>query len=132
MSQPSQQPLEPECVPTSFHPHQNLPFQLTVKLDCFTGSEPLFRMLPRFCIDHRNLLEPRMEITAYNRHWRLLSFRVLVFANSSLPGARWEPSLLSNQTRSQGFFEFQGKERGGRFLFSKAYKSLYRRRFKKN
>jgi hypothetical protein len=44
-------------------------------------------------------LEARMEITAYNLHWRLLSLRALVFANSSLLGARQEPSLLSNQLR---------------------------------
>jgi hypothetical protein len=39
-----------------------------------------------------------MEITAYNLHWPLLSLRVSVLRkNSSLLGAREEPSLLSNQ-----------------------------------
>jgi hypothetical protein len=35
-----------------------------------------------------------------------------------------------SRTRSQEFLEFGEEREGGRILFSKAYKSLYRRRFK--
>src|SRR5215475_10865098 len=40
------------------------------------------------------------------------------------------PPTPWSRTRSQAFFNFREKERGGSFLFSKACKSLCRRRFK--
>jgi hypothetical protein len=61
-----------------------------------------------------------MEITAYNLHWRLLSLRVLVLRkNSSLLGAREEPSLLSNQAkRGSGLFAHTAKTQIPRCLRS--------------
>jgi hypothetical protein len=52
---------------------------------------------------------------------------------SPIAGPEWptqvaDHHLVPNQVMRA--FEFQGKERGGSFLFSKACKSLYRRRFK--
>jgi hypothetical protein len=46
-------------------------------------------VLSGFCIKHRNLLETRVEITAYNLHWRLLSPESWSSSNSSLLGAGW-------------------------------------------
>jgi hypothetical protein len=98
MSGCGQQTLEPQRVPASFHAHQNRPWQLTIELDRFRRGQLSFGVLSGLYIDHGNLLETRMEITAYNLHWRLLSLRVLVLRkNSSLLGTRKEPSLLSNQ-----------------------------------
>jgi hypothetical protein len=50
---------------------------------------------------------------------------------SSTPHGRPRWSTTWSRTRFLGFFEFfRGKRGGGSFLFSKACKSLYRRRFK--
>src|ERR1700732_3736906 len=79
MSLPSQQSLKPQHVAGSFHSYHHFSLQLAVELFRFCRGQFPFCLLSCFRVDHRNLLETRMEITAYNLHWRLLSFRVLVF-----------------------------------------------------
>src|SRR5579859_6637962 len=66
-----------------------------------------FHILSAFCVHHCDALKTRMKITTnpYNAHIRLLSFRVLVFANSSLLGTEWEPLLLCNQARANARVE---------------------------
>ena len=70
MPQLRQQPLEPGIVPAGFHPHPHrLARQAAVKLlalprDALIASP---RSLP-FVVKDRDLLKPRMKITAYNQH----------------------------------------------------------------
>ena len=68
-------------------------FSVVLKLFGFGRRQLLLRMLSCFCVDHRNLLETRMEITAYNLHGGSFHSESW-FRNSSLLGTREEPSLL--------------------------------------
>src|SRR5579885_3873360 len=79
MPQLGQHPLEPQHVARGFHPYHHLSLELAVEWLGLGRRQLLLRLLSCFCINHDDLLETRMEITAYNLHWRLLSFRVLVF-----------------------------------------------------
>src|SRR5206468_7330679 len=101
-SQLRQQPLEPGIVPASFHPHTNrLPRQRTVKLLRLFAVEPFFLILPRFVVKDRDLLKPRMKITAYNQH-DVGSFSVSLgrfFAATNVLAAI-EPTSLCNQART--------------------------------
>src|SRR5207302_5724990 len=96
-----QQALEPARVAASLDPHfHRFPLQAAVELFRFARGmvQLLSHSLLRLQIQHRNLLEAGMKITAYNLHDGSFSARVLGLANSSLLGAASEPSLLSNQT----------------------------------
>jgi hypothetical protein len=55
--------------PQAFISYQYSVLQLAIKLGGFAWLRALFRVLSGFCIKHRNLLEIRVEITAYNFHW---------------------------------------------------------------
>jgi hypothetical protein len=65
-----QQALEPGIVPAGFHPHSHfLPRQRTVKLLRFLAVlQTFFLILSRSIVKDRDLLKPRMKITAYNQH----------------------------------------------------------------
>ena len=70
VSQLPQQPLEPARRPAGFHPHSHhLARQAAVKLFRFPAvlQSPL-TPFPSFRIHKRNLLKPRVKITAYNPH----------------------------------------------------------------
>ena len=64
-----QQPLEPRIVPARLHPHPHLlPRQRPVKLLRFrTVLQPLFLYFACSVVKDRDLLKPRMKITAYNQ-----------------------------------------------------------------
>src|SRR5260221_12304360 len=68
MAEFAEQPLQPQRVTAGFDAYDPLARQSTVELRRFSSGESLFRMLSSFCVDHSNLLETRMEITAYNLH----------------------------------------------------------------
>ena len=65
-----QQPFEPGIVPASLHPHPYfLPRQSRVKLFRFLAvTQTFFLILSRSLVKDRDLLKPRMKITAYNQH----------------------------------------------------------------
>src|SRR6266436_2762118 len=69
-SQLRQQPLEPGIVPASLHPYANgLSRQGSVKLLRLGAvTQPFFLILPTLVVKDRDLLNPRMKITAYNQH----------------------------------------------------------------
>ena len=69
-SQLLQQPLEPRIVPASLHPHSNfLARQTAIKLFRFPAVLQSFLLnLSRSIVKDRDLLKPRMKITAYNQH----------------------------------------------------------------
>src|SRR5271165_2705498 len=68
VSQPGQHALEPQGVAASLHADDYFALQSSVKRLRLGGSQLAFRILPRFRVEHSNLLETRMEITAYNLH----------------------------------------------------------------
>src|SRR5258707_2823872 len=68
MSQLRQQTLHPQRIPAGFHTHDGFAFESAVERNGFAPVQLPFRMLSCFCVDHSNLLETRMEITAYNLH----------------------------------------------------------------
>src|SRR5579864_5966525 len=89
----AQQALEPTRVPAGFHSHPHaLPFEPGVELlGFFTVRQPPLPQLTALSVDKRNLLEPRMIVTAYNQHVRLLSsepFGGLRFQSLLGPGSR--------------------------------------------
>jgi hypothetical protein len=65
-----QQPLEPRIVPASLHPHSNfLARYIPIKLLRFSAVLQSFLLhLSRSIVKDRDLLKPRMKITAYNQH----------------------------------------------------------------
>src|SRR5579863_10267434 len=69
-AQPLQQPLEPGIMPASLHPHSHrLPAQRTIKLlRLLAVQQAPFRNFSRLVVKDRDLLKPRMKITAYNQH----------------------------------------------------------------
>src|SRR5881396_365989 len=99
-SQLRQQPLEPGIVPASLHPYANgLPRQRTVKLlRFFAMTQPFFLILPSLIVKDRDLLKPRMKITAYNQH-DVGSFSVSLWSSRSYLLAAIEPTSLCNQTK---------------------------------
>src|SRR5206468_7343220 len=101
-SQPRQQPLEPGIVPASFHPHANgLPRQRTIKLLRLRAvTQPFFLILPCLIVKDRDLLKPRMKITAYNQH-DVGSFSVSLWSFSQATNvlAAIEPTSLCNQAQ---------------------------------
>src|SRR5512133_29517 len=64
-------------MPTGFHAHTHLEallFQFAIELlRFFPVRQPQFSQFTALSVDKRNLLEPRMIVTAYNQHVRLLS-----------------------------------------------------------
>src|SRR5258707_6429850 len=58
----------PQRIPAGFHTDDGFAFESAVERHCFVPVQLPFRMLSCFCVDHSNLLETRMEITAYNLH----------------------------------------------------------------
>src|SRR6202140_2177875 len=64
------QPLEPRIVPARLHPHPHfLPRQRPIKLLRFRPVlQPFFLYFSRSVVKDRDLLKPRMKITAYNQH----------------------------------------------------------------
>src|SRR5437660_10381457 len=109
-----QQPLEPGIVLASFHPYpHSLPRQRTVKLLRLGAvTQPFFLILPSFVVKDRDLLKPRMKITAYNQH-DVGSFSVSLgrFAATNLLAA-FEPTSLCNQAqRELGRIESHAKSR---------------------
>jgi hypothetical protein len=70
LSQLAQQPLEPARRPARFHAHSHrLSRQAAVKPLRFPAMlQPALPPLSSFRVDKRNLLKPRMKITAYNPH----------------------------------------------------------------
>src|SRR5215475_1538535 len=75
VSQPGQHSLEPLRVARCFHAHAHWFLQPRVKLLRLTVPvvESAFDQVPGFRVHHRNLLEARVKIYAYNQHTRLLS-----------------------------------------------------------
>jgi hypothetical protein len=74
---------------------------------------------------------PRYQSQAANRG--VFLFLGIVFPSLfQKAGSAWSPQVADHQVPNQvlGFFEFFREREGGSFLFSKACKSLYRRRFK--
>jgi len=65
-----QQPLEPRILPARLHPYPHLlPRQRAVKLLRFRPVlQPFLCYLSRSIVKDRDLLKPRMKITAYNQH----------------------------------------------------------------
>src|SRR5271157_4374301 len=68
VSQSGQHALEPQGVAARLHADDYFPLQLGVKLLGLSRIQLAFHVLPGFGIEHSNLLETRMEITAYNLH----------------------------------------------------------------
>src|SRR5947208_15580945 len=68
-------PLEPMRVTSGFHPHAGGSWKSRVKGPGFSGLvfQPALNDFAGLGIQHRDLLEARMKITAYNQHTRLLS-----------------------------------------------------------
>jgi len=63
-----QQALEPRIVSARFHPHPHRPRQRTVEpLRFFPVPQAFFLILPGLIVQDRDLLKPRMKITAYNQ-----------------------------------------------------------------
>jgi hypothetical protein len=65
-----QQPLEPGIMPAGLHSHPHpRPAQPTVKLlRLFAVLQSPLRYFSRLIVKDRDLLKPRMKITAYNQH----------------------------------------------------------------
>src|SRR5207237_2901813 len=92
-------PLGPGIMPASFHPYPHaLSPQSTIKLLRLGAvTQPFFLILPSLLVKDRDLLKPRMKITAYNQH-HVGSFSVSIgrFAAAILLAAI-EPTSLCNQ-----------------------------------
>jgi hypothetical protein len=88
------QTLKPKRAAERLQAHQNRTLQPGIKLPYLLRRQPVFRVLSRLHIDHGNLLETRIEITTYNLHGRCFPPSLWFYANSSLLGTGWEPSLL--------------------------------------
>src|SRR6266478_4023901 len=92
MSPALQQALEPAGIAAGLDAHAHpLPLQAAVELlRCARGMmEFLLHSLFRLHIQHGNLLEARMKITAYNLHCGSFRPSPWSFANSRLLGAAW-------------------------------------------
>src|ERR1035438_9711181 len=88
----------PRSLSTETHPPAG---QRAVKLlRLFRVAQAALAVLARLLVDKGDLLKPRMKITPYNHHARLLSSRALGrFAATSLPRSE-EPTLSCNQLAS--------------------------------
>src|SRR5215472_2301895 len=98
VSQLGQHPLEPLRVASCFHAHPHWLLQPGVKLLCLTVRmfQLAFDQVAGFCVHHRNLLEARMKICAYNQHTRLLSSESWSDCTAKFTPVSEEPTLLSN------------------------------------
>jgi hypothetical protein len=104
-----QQALEPGIMPAGFHPHPNrLSGQRTVKLFGLSPvAQPFFFICSRLIVKDRDLLKPRMKITAYNQHDVGSFSESLGFFAATIVLAAIEPTSLCNQAeplfrRSEG------------------------------
>src|ERR1700674_2923235 len=102
MSQLPQQALEPAGVAAGLDAHAHgLSLQAAVELFRFARGmvEFLSHSLLGLLIQHGNLLEARMKITAYNLHCGSFRPSSLVFCKLKITRRGMEPSLLSNQAK---------------------------------
>src|SRR5438045_3646317 len=69
-SQLRQQPLEPGIMTATLHPYPPAlsPQSTVTLLRLFAVTQPFLLILPSFVVKDRDLLNPRMKITAYNQH----------------------------------------------------------------
>src|SRR5450759_3617710 len=88
-----QHAFKPASVARGFDPDPRRRGQGAVKLSSFPALmfQPSLHDLPGFCIQHRDLLESRMKIAAYNIHNSAPSLRALVLHRN--------PSLLARRSR---------------------------------
>ena len=95
----SQHSLEPLSIGGSLHPDPSRTRKCGVKLLGFSVLmfQPALNDLTGCGIQHRNLLEARMEITAYNQHRSAPFLRASVESPSPSLLGRGEPTTLSNQ-----------------------------------
>src|SRR5450755_2939737 len=95
-----QQPPKPLAGRARFHAHSHLAFQSTIKLHGLGRMQQLLLSdLSRLIVKDRNLLKPRMEITAYNPHGWLLPGSSAFFAKTDYP-LRGQPRYEIKRARA--------------------------------